>query len=70
MTGAYAGILNGGSSVRPLPMREPIGATRPPEPERTTGNGQTGIGTVVDQVLRDIFGGGGGGGRAAPQTER
>jgi 1A family penicillin-binding protein len=52
-----------GLPARPLPMREPIGATRAAEPGNG-GNGgtrvQDGIGAVVDQVLRDIFGGGSG----------
>ncbi len=51
----------------PLPMRGPIAPTRPsPAPPRDSGNS---LGTIVDNVLRDIFGGGGNN-RPAPSNNR
>lgn len=50
---------------KPLPMREPAGAPQPqPQPQyqqpraAAPAQGGGGLGAVVDQVLRDIFGGG------------
>jgi membrane peptidoglycan carboxypeptidase len=41
---------------RPLPMREPIAIEQPVEPTPAKKTGKP-LGQVVDQVLRDIFGG-------------
>ncbi|MDK3074013.1 PBP1A family penicillin-binding protein [Sedimentitalea sp. JM2-8] len=56
-----------GLTPTPLPMKAPEGATR----DRDGGAGSVAsgggsLGAVVDQVLRDIFGGGGSGGAATP----
>ncbi len=54
-----------GMEPKPLPMREPIPSTRTPElPE--SGRDRS-LDSVVNQVLRDIFGGGGGGGGKPPK---
>lgn len=42
----------------PLPMREPAPRSQTPKPAQSEKRGGS-IGSVVDQVLRDIFGGGG-----------
>ena len=57
-----------GLTPKPLPMRAPAPPTQVAQPG---GGGQKDpIGTVVDQILRDIFGGGGGGGTAPPPINR
>ena len=67
--------VHDGLPPRPLPMRAPEGPAQAREPGAGAydGAGGTGsdnsLGNIVDNVLRDIFGGGGGGGGngAAPQ---
>lgn len=46
-----------GMTPKPLPMREPIAKVQPVEPKPPKKTGKP-LGQVVDQVLRDIFGGG------------
>ncbi|MCB1363286.1 MAG: PBP1A family penicillin-binding protein [Rhodobacteraceae bacterium] len=48
-----------GLEPRPLPMRAPTGPSQSQEP--AGGDAGGGLGSAVDQILRDIFGGGGGG---------
>lgn len=54
-----------GAPPRPLPKQEPIPPTRTTETTAAAGATGGGLGRVVDQILRDIFGGGGNGDRAA-----
>lgn len=56
--------VHDGLQPKPLPMREPPGAPQPqrqPQPQQpraaAPAQGGGGLGAVVDQVLRDIFGG-------------
>lgn len=58
-----------GLEPSPLPMREPEGSTQVAEPSRpASGNGGGSLGSVIDRVLGDIFGGGGG--KPAPDANR
>ncbi len=54
-----------GLEPKPLPMRPPVPRNDTQESERGNKGGGS-LGEVVDQVLRDIFGGGGGGKPAKP----
>ena len=54
-----------GMAPKPLPMRTPIPSTQARKPERKR-KGDGSLGSVVDQMLKDIFGGGGGGGTPKP----
>jgi membrane peptidoglycan carboxypeptidase len=60
--------VNEGLDPKPLPMTAPAGAPQQREPSGASGNGSS-LGRVVDQMLRDIFGGGGSG-NATPDPSR
>ncbi|MEC7257935.1 MAG: penicillin-binding transpeptidase domain-containing protein, partial [Pseudomonadota bacterium] len=59
-----------GLTPRPLPALPPQGAAQPRDPEVTARGGGQGIGGVIDNVLRDIFGGGQPGTAPVPQSSR
>ena len=58
-----------GLEPKPLPMRPPAPSTQTLGPERGNRGGGS-LGSVVDQVLRDIFGGKGGGGKPPKPVNR
>lgn len=54
----------------PLPMRPPVGTAQPRGEGAQRRQGGDSVGNIVDQVLRDIFGGGGGNATPRPNQDR
>ncbi|MFT7593244.1 MAG: penicillin-binding protein 1A [Paracoccaceae bacterium] len=58
-----------GMTPTPLPMRPPIPSTQVKQPDRKR-KGDGSLGSAVNQVLKDIFGGDGGSGKPSKPTNR